>query len=218
MMSASLHDYNIPATPLKRSRRVEYFLKRVFDVLFALGVVGLLLSWLTPVLAVLIKLDSPGPVFFKQLRTGRHGRPFYCYKFRSMRLNADADAAQARRGDGRITRLGRWLRARSVDELPQFWNVLRGDMSVVGPRPHMLGHTRQYAGQIPGFMRRHTVAPGITGLAQVAGHRGETRAVEDMERRVAADLHYIAHWSLGLDGKIVLLTVYQALKGHHNAF
>ena len=197
---------------------MEYFLKRVFDVIFAAGVVVGVLSWLTPVLAALIRLDSPGPVFFKQLRTGQHGRPFYCYKFRSMRLNADADAAQARRGDGRITPLGRWLRARSVDELPQFWNVLRGQMSVVGPRPHMLGHTQHYAEQIPDFMRRHEVAPGITGLAQVAGHRGETRELGAMERRVAADLHYIAHWSLALDSKIVLLTLYQALRGHPNAF
>ncbi|GGF17794.1 hypothetical protein GCM10011383_31550 [Hymenobacter cavernae] len=177
-----------------------------------------LLSWLIPLIALLIKLDSKGPVFFKQLRTGKNGLPFYCLKFRSMRTSADADHKQASRGDSRITRLGAILRKTSLDELPQFINVLRGEMSVVGPRPHMLKHTEDYAQVIDNFMVRHAVMPGITGLAQVAGHRGETKEIAAMAKRVNADIFYIKNWSFFLDLKIVLLTVKQAVKGSENAF
>ena len=151
-------------TPRPLSPAQQYLvLKRVFDVCFSLLVVVLVLSWLVPVLGLLLKLESLGPVFFKQLRTGKHGKPFYCLKFRSMRLSSEADSRQASRGDSRITRLGAFLRQTSLDELPQFINVLRGDMSVVGPRPHMLLHTHEYAQRIANFMDRHAVTPGITG-------------------------------------------------------
>ncbi|SFQ83020.1 exopolysaccharide biosynthesis polyprenyl glycosylphosphotransferase [Hymenobacter arizonensis] len=183
--------------------------KRAFDLVFSLLVVAFLLSWLVPLIALLIKLDSKGPTFFRQLRTGKDGRPFYCLKFRSMAPNAEADERQASRGDQRVTKVGAFLRKTSLDELPQFLNVLRGEMSVVGPRPHMLRHTQDYAQVIDNFMDRHAVTPGITGLAQVCGHRGETKEVESMARRVNADLQYIRHWSFLLDLKIVLLTVWQ---------
>jgi len=192
--------------------------KRVFDIVFASLVTLLLLSWLIPLIAALIKLDSRGPVFFKQLRTGKDGVPFYCFKFRSMHMNADADHKQASRNDSRITKIGAFMRKTSIDELPQFINVLKGEMSVVGPRPHMLQHTEVYSSAINNFMVRHTVAPGITGLAQITGHRGETKETDAMIKRVNADIHYLQNWSFSLDIKIVWLTVYQAVKGSENAF
>lgn len=197
---------------------VNDVVKRAFDLCFATLVVILLLSWLVPLIALLIKLDSQGPVFFKQLRTGKGGKPFYCLKFRSMRINADADSRQASRDDNRITKLGAFMRKTSIDELPQFINVLRGEMSVVGPRPHMLRHTEDYSRVIANFMERHLVTPGITGWAQVEGHRGETKETEAMEKRVNADIHYIRNWSFLLDLKIVALTVRQAIRGNENAF
>lgn len=192
--------------------------KRIFDLVFSGLVLLLLLSWVMPLLAIIIKLDSPGPVLFRQLRTGKDGKPFYCLKFRSMHINAESDHKQASRNDSRITRVGAILRRTSMDELPQFLNVLLGEMSVVGPRPHMIRHTEDYAKIIDNFMVRHAVTPGITGWAQVEGHRGETKETEAMVRRVDADLFYIRNWSLGLDLKIVALTVLQAFKGHENAF
>ena len=192
--------------------------KRVFDIFFASIVTILLLSWLIPLIAVLIKLESKGPVFFKQLRTGKNGVPFYCLKFRSMHINMDADHKQASRNDSRVTRIGSYIRKTSIDELPQFINVLKGDMSVVGPRPHMLQHTEVYSNVISNFMVRHTVHPGITGLAQVAGYRGETKETAAMVERVNADIHYLQNWSILLDLKIVWLTVYQVFKGSENAF
>ncbi|MBC6608756.1 sugar transferase [Hymenobacter sp. BT188] len=205
-----------PPRPLSPEQRYA-LLKRGFDFSFSLLVVVLILSWLAPLLGLLLKLESRGPVFFKQLRTGKHCQPFYCLKFRSMRLNSEADARQASRGDSRITRLGAFIRQTSLDELPQFINVLRGDMSVVGPRPHMLLHTQDYAQRIAGFMERHAVTPGITGWAQVKGYHGETRKLQAMENRVQADLWYIKRGSLALDVRIVGLTVVQALRGHQNA-
>jgi exopolysaccharide biosynthesis polyprenyl glycosylphosphotransferase len=193
-------------------------LKRAFDLVFSFLVVVLLLSWLVPVLGLLLKLESRGPVFFKQLRTGKNGKPFYCLKFRSMRLNSDADARQASRGDSRITRIGAFIRKTSIDELPQFINVLRGDMSVVGPRPHMLQHTQDYAQRIANFMDRHAVTPGITGWAQIKGYRGETRELQAMEQRVQADIWYLRNSSFRLDVRIVGLTILQAIRGDENAF
>lgn len=192
--------------------------KRAFDIIFAALVAVFLLSWLVPIIALLIKLESKGPVFFKQLRTGKNGVPFYCFKFRSMRLNSDADSKQASRGDSRITKLGAFLRKTSLDELPQFINVLKGEMSVVGPRPHMIRHTEDYSKYIHNFMDRHLIMPGITGLAQVSGHRGETKEVEAMVKRVNADLHYIENWSFMLDLKIVLMTVLQVFWKNNNVF
>ncbi|MGY2134561.1 sugar transferase [Hymenobacter sp. HD11105] len=206
-------------TPRPLSTAQQYILlKRTFDLVFSFLVVVLLLSWLVPVLGLLLKLESRGPVFFKQLRTGKDGKPFYCLKFRSMRLNRDADARQASRGDNRITRIGAFIRKTSIDELPQFINVLRGDMSVVGPRPHMLQHTADYAQRISNFMERHTVTPGITGWAQIKGYRGETRELQAMEQRVQADIWYMRNSSLLLDVRIVGLTILQTLRGHKNAF
>lgn len=192
--------------------------KRVFDIVFSLLVIMFVLSWLFPILAFLIKKESKGPILFKQLRTGKKNQSFYCYKFRSMTVNTDSDSVQAKKGDMRVTSIGKFIRRTSLDELPQFFNVLLGDMSVVGPRPHMLKHTEDYNNQINDFMVRHFVKPGITGLAQISGHRGETKKVSDMKRRVKADIDYLQNWSLIKDLKICLLTVVLTLKGDENAF
>ncbi|TDO19037.1 undecaprenyl-phosphate glucose phosphotransferase [Pedobacter duraquae] len=193
-------------------------LKRAFDVVFSLFVIICVMSWLLPIIAILIKLESKGPVFFMQIRSGKDNKPFYCFKFRSMRTNSDSDKLQATKNDSRITKLGAFMRKTSIDELPQFFNVLRGEMSVVGPRPHMLQHTSQYSAIIDQFMVRHLVLPGITGWAQVSGHRGETNAEGSMEARVKADIWYLENWSLFLDLKIAFLTVWQVIAGHENAY
>ncbi|KEO72309.1 sugar transferase [Anditalea andensis] len=192
--------------------------KRIFDFLFALLVVVFLLSWIIPIVAIIIKIDSPGPVFFKQQRSGRYNIPFYCLKFRSMKVNAASDILQASKEDDRITRVGAFIRKTSIDELPQFLNVLMGEMSVVGPRPHMLKHTEEYAQSIENFMDRHDVAPGITGWAQVSGHRGETKEIQAMINRVNADIWYLHNRTFFLDIKIIFLTVWKFTKLNHNAF
>jgi Undecaprenyl-phosphate glucose phosphotransferase len=192
--------------------------KRIFDILFSTMVIILILSWLIPILAVIIKMESRGPVFFKQLRSGKGNKPFYCYKFRSMTVNTDSDREQATKGDMRITKVGAFLRKTSIDELPQFFNVLMGEMSVVGPRPHMIKHTQDYSVLINNFMVRHFLTPGITGWAQVRGYRGETKETSAMANRVEADLWYLENWTLLLDLKIILLTVWQVLRGNENAF
>lgn len=194
------------------------FIKRSFDILFSLSVVILILSWLIPLLAILIKIDSKGPVFFKQKRTGADNHEFNIIKLRSMKMNSDSDKVQARRGDKRITRLGSFLRKSNLDELPQFFNVLIGNMSVIGPRPHMLEHTTQYSALIKGYMVRHFAKPGLTGWAQVNGFRGETKETEQMEARVQHDVYYIENWSIYLDNKIVFRTIFNMLKGEENAF
>ena len=181
-------------------------IKRAFDVLFSLLVIVLLLSWLVPLLALLIKLDSKGPVFFKQLRTGRDNQSFWCLKLRTMVINAESDIMQATKNDPRITRLGKFLRKTSLDELPQFFNVLAGSMSVVGPRPHMLKHTQDFSAELDKFMTRHRIKPGITGLAQSMGYRGETVEFEQKKNRVKLDLFYMKNWSLALDIKIIVKT------------
>lgn len=192
--------------------------KRIFDVVFSSLVAFFFLSWMIPLVALCIKLDSKGPVFFKQLRTGKDGKPFYCLKFRSMRTSADAHLRQASRGDNRITKLGAFLRKTSIDEFPQFINVLKGEMSVVGPRPHMIRHTEDYSKVIDNFMDRHMVMPGITGLAQVSGYRGETKEVAAMAKRVHADIRYLYNWSFLLDVKIVLRTMLQVFKNNQDVF
>lgn len=192
--------------------------KRLFDIVFALLVVVLLLSWLIPLVALIIKMESKGPALFKQLRTGKDNQPFFCFKFRSMQVNDEAHHKQACKGDARITRVGAFIRKTNIDELPQFFNVLRGEMSIVGPRPHMLKHTEQYSQVVSGFMQRHTVTPGITGLAQVRGFRGETKETIAMAKRVKFDIWYIKNRSFWLDVKIVVMTMVQAVKGHDNAF
>ena len=194
------------------------FKKRVFDIVFSSFIIVFFLSWLFPILAALIKLESRGPVLFKQRRSGRNNEIFQCYKFRSMRVNTDSDNKQAGRTDDRITALGRFLRKSSLDELPQFFNVLMGNMSVVGPRPHMLKHTEQYRAIIDRYMVRHFLKPGITGWAQVNGFRGETSNIFQMEKRVEYDIWYLENWSTMLDVKIIFLTIINILKGDRNAY
>ena len=194
------------------------FKKRLFDVVFSSLVILLILSWLYPLLALLIKLQGKGPVIFKQLRSGRNDKPFWCYKFRSMRLNEASDKQQASKNDDRITPIGKFLRRTSLDELPQFLNVLMGEMSVVGPRPHMLQHTTQYKAIISQFMVRQYVKPGITGWAQVNGCRGETKEDSAMDDRVRHDIWYLENWSGMLDVKVIFMTIFNVVKGEDNAY
>jgi Undecaprenyl-phosphate glucose phosphotransferase len=194
------------------------FKKRAFDVVFSGLVIIFVLSWLYPIVALLIKLQSKGPVLFKQLRSGRNDVPFLCLKFRSMTVNDESDKTQATKGDSRVTPIGRFLRRTSLDEMPQFFNVLMGHMSVVGPRPHMLRHTEEYKAIISKFMVRHFLKPGITGWAQVNGYRGETKEDEDMENRVKYDIYYLENWTAALDVKIIFMTIINAVRGEDNAY
>ncbi|RHU30282.1 MULTISPECIES: undecaprenyl-phosphate glucose phosphotransferase [Parabacteroides] len=193
-------------------------LKRSFDIVFSLGVLLTVYPVLYIIVGALIKITSPGPIFFKQKRTGLYGQEFECYKFRTMRVNSDADKLQAVKDDPRKTRVGDFLRRTNLDEFPQFINVLRGEMSVVGPRPHMLKHTEQYSALIDKYMVRHLVKPGVTGWAQVTGYRGETKTLEQMEGRVKRDVWYIENWSFFLDLKIIVVTVLNMSKGEKNAY
>ena len=192
-------------------------IKRTFDIVASATFLIFSPLIFIPV-AIAIKMSSPGPVFFRQKRTGYRGREFYCWKFRTMRVNANADTLQATKDDPRKTRIGNFLRKTSIDELPQFINVLIGDMSVVGPRPHMLTHTNEYSHLINRYMARHYIKPGITGWAQINGYRGQTEELWMMERRVEHDVWYIEHWSTMLDLKIIFRTVYNAIHGEKNAF
>ena len=206
---------NIRRYPL--SSNVNRALKRTFDI--CVSSVFLLLSPLIFIpVAIAIKISSPGPVFFRQKRTGYLGTEFYCWRFRTMKVNADSDKVQAGRNDSRVTKLGEFLRHTSIDELPQFINVLIGDMSVVGPRPHMIKHTDDYRKLIDKYMTRHLIKPGITGWAQVKGFRGQTEELWQMEKRVENDVWYIENWSFLLDIKIVVLTVINIFKGEDNAY
>lgn len=202
--------------PLEDS--VNLIVKRSFDILFSSLVIVFILSWLTPIIAILIKLESKGPVFFKQSRNGFNYKEFDCYKFRSMTPNKDAHLHQATRDDQRVTKIGKFIRKTSIDELPQFFNVLFGDMSVVGPRPHMVSHTNMYAKRIDKFMVRHFVKPGITGLAQISGFRGEVETDKDIIGRVKYDIFYIENWSLFLDLKIIFKTFMNSVKGDDKAY
>ena len=197
---------------------VNRFLKRMFDLVFSIFVIVFILVWLYPLIAILIKLSSKGPVLFKQLRSGVNNNDFICYKFRSMTISDESDSKQATKGDARVTKLGAFLRKTSLDEFPQFINVLLGDMSIVGPRPHMLLHTSEYSKLINKYMVRQLVKPGITGIAQVRGYRGETKELEDMEGRVRLDVWYIENWSLSLDINIVLQTIWNVFRGDDKAY
>ena len=192
--------------------------KRMFDVAVSLIAIVFVLSWLTPLLSLLIYLSSPGPIFFSQWRSGKNNRPFRCLKFRSMALNAQADSRQATKNDVRVTTIGKFIRKTSLDEFPQFVNVLLGHMSIVGPRPHMLEHTKKYSAQEEHYMVRQFAKPGITGWAQTNGYRGEITEVQQMQKRVEYDLWYLENWSLSLDFKIMFLTVYNVFKGEPNAY
>lgn len=191
--------------------------KRTFDIIFSLCVIVFLLSWLVPLLALLIKLESKGPVFFKQGRPGLDEEEFYCYKFRSMMINETTEK-EASKNDPRVTKIGRFLRKTSLDELPQFFNVVVGDMSVVGPRPHLWSQNRVYGNRVKKYMVRHYVKPGITGLAQVKGFRGEIETDEDMINRIKLDVFYIENWSFILDIKIIFQTVINIFKGEEKAY
>lgn len=192
--------------------------KRVFDIIFSGLVIVFILTWLIPLLALLIKLESKGPVFFIQYRTGRNNMNFPCLKLRSMYVNDEANAKQATRHDSRFTRIGRILRKTNLDEMPQFLNVFMGDMSIVGPRPHMLRHTEEFSRVIQQYMIRHFLKPGITGWAQVCGLRGEITEESHLRRRIEHDIWYMENWSVYLDLRIIFLTIRNTIKGDENAF
>ncbi len=197
---------------------INRVVKRTFDIIFSLFVIIFILSWLLPLLGILIKLDSKGPVFFKQDRSGLDNKTFKCWKLRSMYTNAEANVKQAHLGDSRITPVGAFIRRTSLDELPQFFNVLLGQMSVVGPRPHMLKHTEEYSQRVDKFMVRQLIKPGITGLSQVRGYRGDTSELYQMKGRVKLDLLYLENWTFMLDLKIIFYTVHNVLFGDEQAF
>lgn len=212
---------NVPYLSLRRdplSRTGNQILKRTFDIVFSLTFLCTLFPVIFLIVAVITKTTMPGPIFFKQKRNGLNDKEFYCYKFRSMKVNADADRVQATKDDPRKTKWGNIMRKTSIDELPQFINVLLGDMSVVGPRPHMVKHTEEYSKLINKYMVRHFVKPGITGWSQVTGYRGETKELKDMEGRIRGDIWYIEHWSFWLDIYIIYKTVANAIGGEKNAY
>jgi exopolysaccharide biosynthesis polyprenyl glycosylphosphotransferase len=212
-----LHRSGRSAYELPREVTRQRVLKRAADIIISsFGI--LVLSPLMLLVAVIVRLDSPGPILFRQIRKGLNGQPFRILKFRTMFVMEDGEVVtQAVRKDTRVTRIGRWLRRASIDELPQLVNVLRGDMSIVGPRPHALAHDNEYKNLITNYERRHHVKPGITGWAQVNGFRGETTELILMHRRVAFDLWYIANWSLVLDFWILIRTCFELLRAR-NAF
>lgn len=219
-------DFNIylyNSTPVLTTRKepldnmMNAIAKRAFDVVFSLLVIVLIFPWLFPVIAIAIRMESKGLVFFKQLRPGKKNKLFECYKFRTMRVNNDTER-QATKNDSRVTKVGAFLRKTSLDELPQFFNVLIGNMSVVGPRPNMISQLEEYSQKIHNYKTRHFINPGITGYAQVSGYRGETQQLELMEKRVEYDIEYIENWSFSLDMKIIARTVWNMLKGEKNAY
>jgi putative colanic acid biosysnthesis UDP-glucose lipid carrier transferase len=217
-----LDERNVPPTfemaiiPLDETR--HQFTKRVFDLIFSLSFMVLVLSWLMPLIAILIKIESKGPIFFVQKRNGQKNTPFGCIKFRTMVVNQESDTKQATKNDSRITRVGKFLRKSSIDEFPQFINVLIGQMSIIGPRPHPIKLNEEFASKITNIMARHYVKPGTTGLAQCMGYRGETKDLADMENRVRLDRYYIENWTFWLDIKIVFLTVVSLLRGSEKAY
>jgi len=211
----------IPIISLRQiplDKEVNKRFKRFFDIIFSASIILFLMSWLTPLIALIIRLESKGPTFFKQKRNGLNYKEFNCYKFRSMCLNEIADIEQVQKNDPRVTKFGKIIRKFSIDELPQFFNVLLGDMSVVGPRPHMVSHTEMYAKSIDKFMVRHFIKPGITGLAQTKGFRGEVETEKDIVNRVKYDIFYIENWSFLLDIKIIIITVVNIFKGEDKAY
>jgi putative colanic acid biosysnthesis UDP-glucose lipid carrier transferase len=216
LLSASVN--NIKGIPIISIHDTPFYgvdgaVKRIFDIVFSAAIL-IIIAIPMLIIALAIRLTSPGPVLFKQRRYGFRGEEIIVWKFRSMTVCEDADnVVQAKRNDPRVTKLGSFLRRTSLDELPQFFNVLQGRMSVVGPRPHAVAHNEFYRGQVKGYMLRHKVKPGITGFAQVNGYRGETDSLDKMEGRIQYDLNYIRNWSLWLDMKIVLLTVFKGFTG-----
>ena len=218
MQSVFIDDIEVFASyvsPLEEP--LNRLVKRLFDIVVSI-IALFFTALLLPVVAIGIEVQSPGPLLFRQRRTGMDGKDFWCLKFRSMHVNADSDRVQATKDDPRKFPFGNFMRKTNIDELPQFWNVLRGDMSIVGPRPHMLAHTEQYSALIGKYMVRHFVKPGVTGWAQVTGFRGETSELWQMEGRVERDIYYIQHWSIWLDLRIVWMTVKNVFKNDENAY
>lgn len=212
---------SVPLLTIRREPLQAFYnraLKRFFDLVFSSVVLCTIFPILYVLIGFLIKRSSPGPIFFKQKRTGLYGHDFECYKFRTMRVNDQADTMQAVKDDPRKTKIGDFLRRTNLDEFPQFINVFKGDMSVVGPRPHMLKHTEQYSALIDKYMVRHLVKPGVTGWAQVTGYRGETKTLEQMEGRVKRDVWYIENWTFFLDLKIIVVTLVNMFRGDKNAY
>jgi putative colanic acid biosysnthesis UDP-glucose lipid carrier transferase len=216
MLSASVN--NIKGIPIISIHDTPFYgvdgvMKRMFDIVFSI-IILIVIAIPLLIIGLSVKLTSPGPVLFKQRRYGFRGEEIIVWKFRSMTVSEDAEnVVQAKKNDPRVTKLGALLRRTSLDELPQFFNVLQGRMSVVGPRPHAVAHNEFYRGQVKGYMLRHKVKPGITGFAQINGYRGETDSLEKMEGRIRYDLNYIRNWSLWLDIKIVLLTIFKGFTG-----
>ena len=194
------------------------FLKRSFDVLFSLIMLLFVLSWLYPIIALIIFLESRGPILFKQYRNGKNNEVFRCLKFRTMYLNEEADQKWATKNDHRVTYFGAILRRTSLDELPQLINVLIGDMTIVGPRPLPVKLNEQYINQIKSYSQRHTFKPGITGLAQALGHRGEIKDLREIKNRVTLDRFYLNNWSVFLDVKIIFITFFELIKGQDTAY
>ncbi|WP_298878403.1 exopolysaccharide biosynthesis polyprenyl glycosylphosphotransferase [uncultured Polaribacter sp.] len=207
---------NVNKLPFEFSE--NFYIKRIFDICFSFFVCITVLSWLIPILWVLVKLESKGPLIFSQEREGLNGEKFVCYKFRSMKVNEQSDKVHATKNDVRVTKIGAFLRKTSLDELPQFVNVLLGDMSVVGPRPHLESLSLEYQKDVDDYLKRHIVKPGITGLAQVSGYRGEIKKKSDIKNRIRFDIFYIENWSFFLDIKIIIKTVLNVFKGEEKAY
>lgn len=196
----------------------NFYTKRIFDVIFSLFVAVFILSWLIPILWIIVKFESKGPLIFKQKREGINGDKFVCYKFRSMNINKNSGKIHTTKDDVRITKIGAFLRKTSMDELPQFFNVLLGNMSIVGPRPHLESLSIEYQKDVEDYLKRHIVKPGITGLAQVSGYRGEIKKKSDIKNRIRLDIFYIENWSFFLDIKIIIKTVLNVFKGEEKAY
>ncbi len=216
-----VNDYTVPALKIQ-NRPLNFWynrsIKRFFDVVLSLLVIVGVLSWLIVIISIVKFLSGEKGLLFIQQRSGYKDRPFSIVKFRTMRKNGFSDTKPATRDDGRITKIGKFLRSTSIDELPQFFNVLIGNMSVIGPRPLIKQHDKEYKAIVNKFMIRHTVKPGITGYAQVNGHRGEIREIKDMTERIKFDVAYIENWSIWFDIKIVMLTIVKFLKGDSTAY
>jgi putative colanic acid biosynthesis UDP-glucose lipid carrier transferase len=196
----------------------NFYIKRVFDIFFSLFICLFILSWVIPILWILVKLESKGPLIFKQQREGINGDKFVCYKFRSMQLNVSSEIGHTAKNDHRVTKMGAFMRRTSIDELPQFFNVLFGEMSVVGPRPHLESLSIEYQKDVGDYLKSHIVKPGITGLAQVRGYRGEITKKSDIKNRIRLDVFYIENWAFFLDVKIIIQTILNVFKGEEKAY
>lgn len=221
-MSLKLVDYDmVPVMKIQQgplSYWFNRFVKRFFDIIMSLSVIVLVLSWLIPLLGIIDMFSRREGIFFIQPRSGLNNRSFSLIKFRTMKKNNDAHTKQVTLNDNRITKVGKFMRKTSIDELPQFFNVIMGEMSVVGPRPHMLKHTEEFKETVNKFMLRHAVKPGISGYAQVRGYRGEIKTSKDIKERIKLDISYIENWSLTLDIKIIFLTIGNLFKGDEKAY